>query len=128
MAPASGLAPGAFFAGADCSLELLYAPHSRFDLYGSFVPSFCGGLSLGSWRDLPGLARAARAGGLPAVVQRLAAGGPYALSRWAIGEGLYALRPEGYAGKCHLCVDVRRRLAQTGAFPELAPVEFYARF
>ena len=27
--------------------------------------------------------------------------------------------------KCHLCLGIRRHLAQTGEFPELAPRAFY---
>jgi hypothetical protein len=33
--------------------------------------------------------------------------------------------PDGYAGKCHLCVDVRRHLVRRGGFPELRPAAFY---
>jgi hypothetical protein len=40
-------------------------------------------------------------------------------SRW-LGSG-YDYQPleEGYVGKCHLCVDVRRWLVTQGGFPEL---------
>jgi hypothetical protein len=35
---------------------------------------------------------------------------------------------DGYAGKCHLCVDVRRRLASREEFAELRLREFYEAF
>jgi hypothetical protein len=34
-------------------------------------------------------------------------------------------RVEGYTGKCHLCVDVRRYLVDQGEFLELQPQGFY---
>lgn len=33
--------------------------------------------------------------------------------------------PQGYAGKYHLCVDVRIHLVKTGDFAELRPLGFY---
>ena len=33
--------------------------------------------------------------------------------------------PEGYAGKCHLCVGVRKHLSERGDFQEIRPKEFY---
>ena len=42
----------------------------------------------------------------------------------------YGYQPmlEGYTGKCHLCVDVRRHLVETGDFAELRPPGFYENF
>jgi hypothetical protein len=38
----------------------------------------------------------------------------------------YKQRKEGYVSKCHLCVDLRRHIAQqTDEFQELRPREFY---
>jgi len=39
----------------NCRPELLYAHHSHLDLYGNYISSFCGGLALGDWHDLPRL-------------------------------------------------------------------------
>ena len=43
----------------------------------------------------------------------------------AQAEHGYEPLAEGYTGKCHLCVDVRRHLIKTGEFKELRPQEFY---
>jgi hypothetical protein len=40
----------------------------------------------------------------------------------------YEELPDGYAGKCHLCVDVRRHLVEHGEFAELRPRAFYDAF
>jgi hypothetical protein len=39
----------------------------------------------------------------------------------------YGYQPlaEGYTGKCHLCVDVRRHLVDVGDLAELSPRGFY---
>jgi len=39
----------------------------------------------------------------------------------------YQESAEGYYSKCHLCMDLRKHLAQTGDYPELSPREFYLR-
>jgi len=38
---------------------------------------------------------------------------------------MYGERCFDYVSKCHLCLDIRRHLARTGEFPELAPRAFY---
>jgi organic radical activating enzyme len=113
------------FAGLTCAGEILYAPHSHFDLYGHFVPAFCGGLSLGDWRALPQLLADYQAGRYPSLIGLLISDGPYGL--FNLAREAYGYRPlvDGYAGKCHLCVDVRRHLAGVGDFPALQPAEFY---
>jgi len=44
-----------------------------------------------------------------------------------MAQAKYEYRPlaEGYTGKCHLCVDVRRHLVNVGGFAELRPRGFY---
>ncbi|TDA29507.1 MAG: hypothetical protein DSO04_07515 [Hadesarchaea archaeon] len=37
----------------------------------------------------------------------------------------YREREGDYVSKCHLCLDLRRHLAETGQFRELSPREFY---
>lgn len=116
------------FEGQGCRMELFESGHAHFDPYGNYIPSFCGGISLGKADDLPSFV-----GGFdPAasvVVSTLAEEGPYGLVRLA-GQR-YGFRPDqkGYAAKCHLCVAVRRHLAlkSGAAFPELAPLAFYER-
>jgi hypothetical protein len=114
------------FHGDNCAFEILYAPHSHFDLYGNFIPGFCGGISVGSWRELPMvLARFQRPDFSP-IINILVKYGPYGLFEAAVLEYDYIPLSEGYRGKCHLCVDVRRHLAQNGTFPELQPRQFYS--
>ena len=118
--------PAAAFAGAICAGELLYARHSHFDLYGNFIPAFCGGLAVGDWHNLPQLLDDFQAGRYPSLVGVLIERGPYGLCEMAQERYDYRPLPEGYTGKCHLCVDVRRHLVETGDFEGLHPRDFYA--
>jgi hypothetical protein len=95
------------------------------DLYGNFIPGFCGGISLGDWHDLPALQRRAAEGCLPQIAQLLMDSGSYGLYQFAVDQYGYTADAEGYVGACHLCVDVRRHLALTGDFRELTPLPFY---
>lgn len=117
--------PAETFARATCANEILYAHHSHFDLYGNYISGFCGGLSIGSWRDLPQVIEDFRARRYPDLIQILISKGPYGLSLYAMDKFDYETRSVGYAGKCHLCVDVRRHLVEQGEFPELQPHGFY---
>jgi hypothetical protein len=51
--------------------------------------------------------------------------GSYGLYEYARETFAYRALPDGYTGKCHLCVDVRRRLVEMDKFPELRPLGFY---
>jgi hypothetical protein len=120
--------PPQVFGRMNCAAELLYAQHSHFDLYGHFIPAFCGGLAIGDWRDLEEIVDRFQAEGYPPLVRTLIERGPYGLCQ--VAEAQYGYRPleAGYVGKCHLCVDVRRHLVETGEtgdFAELRPREFY---
>jgi len=119
------LRPAADFAGEDCRLELLHAPHSHFDLFGNFIPSFCGGLSLGDWHNLPRVLEDCRSGRIPPLLRTLVDEGPHGLYCQARRWHGYEPLAQGYAGKCHLCVDVRRCLALLGDYAELQPMDFY---
>lgn len=116
--------PAEAYRGIDCSGELLYAHHSHFDLHGNYIPAFCGGLTLGPWRDLPRL----REVSYPSLVEELIAWGPHGLFQLAQAEHDYRPLADGYTGKCHLCVDVRRHLLEVGEFAELRPRGFYEQF
>ncbi len=117
--------PAEAFAEEVCSGEILHAPHSHFDLHGNFVPGFCGGLTVGAWADLERLLEEYRAGRYPPLIEVLIEAGPHRLLEVALDRHAYRPLPDGYAGKCHLCVDVRRHLAETGDFVELQPRAFY---
>jgi len=121
--------PAARFKGMTCSQELLYAQHSHMDLYGNFIPAFCGGITLGHWRDLGDLVKQHREGRFKPMIEMLIEGGSYRLYQYAQNSYDYGDLEGGYAGKCHLCVDVRRHLIGEGAFVEnLHPVGFYTSF
>ena len=111
-----------------CQQDILFAPHSHFDLHGDYIPGFCGGLSLGSWKEFDQLQASAREGDYPSLVRYLIDGGPFYLFKMAQADYSYKSRSEGYVGKCHLCVDVRRHLKTQDEFPDLAPSEFYDYF
>jgi hypothetical protein len=120
--------PASAFQGWNCRQEILYARHSHMDLYGNYISGFCGGLTVGDWHDLPRLRTDVGAGRVPPLVKILIRAGPYGLYEWAREDHAYQPLPEGYAGKCHLCVDVRRTLVQRGEFQELRPQGFYDAF
>jgi hypothetical protein len=111
--------------GDHCGAELLESGHAHFDPYGNLIPAFCSGISLGDSRDLPALFADFDLDRLP-LVKILAEGGPYALYEFAVERYDYKPLDEGYVGKCHLCVDVRRWIKlKTDEYPEIAPETFY---
>lgn len=117
------------FRGETCREELLFAQHSHLDLYGNFIPAFCGGMRLGDWHDLEGVIKAVREGDPPPMITQLLAEGPYGLYTKARDDFGYQPLADGYTGKCHLCVDVRKHLIQEGAYLEtLVPSQFYESF
>ncbi len=117
--------PAEEFRGENCLREILFAHHSHFDLYGNYIQWFCGGLSVGPWRRLPELSEEFRAGIYPPLIDRLIRFGPFGLYELATASG-YRERQEGYAGKCHLCVDIRRHLSSVRDWSELVPKAFYS--
>jgi hypothetical protein len=117
--------PPELFRGKHCQHEILYAHHSHLDLYGNFISGFCGGLKAGDWHNLIDIIQDYKRGIYPLLIKLLIDEGPYGLYKLASDNYKYQALFEGYAGKCHLCVDVRAHLASTGDFDELEPKEFY---
>jgi hypothetical protein len=117
--------PAWAFKGENCFMEILYAHHSHFDLYGNYISWFCGGLSIGDWHDLPRILDDFEARRFPPLIDILVRTGPFGLCELGKEEYGYQELSEGYAGKCHLCVDVRKHLSEQGDFQELRPKEFY---
>ena len=113
------------FAGENCAGNILHAHHSHMDLYGNYIPAFCGGLTAADWRDKDPLKRP-----YPELLELLIERGPYGLFEMAERRYEYRPLPGGYAGKCHLCVDVRWHLVRVKGedYPELRPVGFYEAF
>ena len=113
------------FKGQYCRQEVLYAHHSHFDLYGNYISWFCGGLTVGDWHRLPTLIEAFQVGEYPPLIKILVEKGAYGLFEKGKEEYGYVPLEQGYVGKCHLCVDVRRHLSRLADFEELQPTKFY---
>ena len=107
-----------------CTPPPLRPWHNHFDNYGNYMPGYCGGLSLGDWRELEDLLAAGVDPEARPVLALLLADDLAGCLRFAQDRG-YEQRPGGYVSKCDLCLDLRRHLAATGDFPELSPREFY---
>jgi len=118
--------PAEHFRGDDCRREILFAHHSHLDLYGNYISWFCGGLTIGSWRRMAQLIQDFQHGRYPTLVHALIDRGPFGLYEMASSSFGYVQDPGGYAGKCHLCVDVRRHLCSVSEWPELQPKAFYS--
>jgi len=116
--------PAKQFFKESCRGDLMRDWHVHVDNYGNYMTGYCGGISLGDARDLNSMC-----GGidleerpiLEALVTDLEK-----LYELGVKESGYKERKEGYISKCHLCVDIRRHIAQqTNEFKELRPREFY---
>ena len=110
-----------------CRQSLLRSRHVHIDAGGRVSPGTCAGIILGVlgeasvaeiWQQLEAdhLARE--------IVGTLVQRGPVGLLDRAKATG-YALK-DGYAGKCHLCWDIRTHFARKGLYhKELAPLWWY---
>ncbi len=116
--------PSIAFFGEPCTPPFLRDWHNHFDNYGNFLPGFCGGISLGSWRDLDTLLIEGISVEDHPVLAILATENIERLLDLAREYG-YEDRVEGYISKCDLCLDIRKHLVDHEEFPELAPDEFY---
>lgn len=115
--------PAERFFGESCRAELTRPWHIHIDNYGNYIAGYCGGISLGDARDLSSLRKVDLSDRpvLRALVTDLRR-----LYELGVEEFGYKERKAGYISKCHLCVDVRRHIAQqTDMFKELSPREFY---
>ncbi len=115
--------PASRFFGSSCRAELTRPWHIHIDNYGNYIPGYCGGISLGDAARLATrrLIPLEETPVLAALVTDL-----QALHALAIRDFGYRDRGAGYVSKCHLCVDIRRHIAQqTEVYPELRPPMFY---
>ena len=118
--------PAHAFFGAPCRPSFLRNWHNHFDNYGNFMPGFCGGISLGHWRDLEQLTTEGIDLETHPILDLLIAEDIEELFHVAQDLG-YGELPEGYVSKCDLCLDIRRHLVSLEDldFEELGPREFY---
>ena len=100
-----------------CRAALLRSRHVHVDPSGRVMPGTCAGIVLGQAHpaSIADLWRALESDwDERPVVSALALGGPAALLERARADGF--VPRDGYAGKCHLCWDIRRHLAGRGLF------------
>jgi hypothetical protein len=116
--------PARFFLNQPCQPPFIRNWHNHFDNYGNFLPGYCGGISLGDWRNLDeilfeGIDLSSRP-----ILNFLVLQDFEGLFNFAKEYGYEEIK-EGYISKCHLCLDIRKFLLDKGEFEELSPREFY---
>jgi hypothetical protein len=116
--------PAHRFFDEPCRPPFLRNWHNHFDNYGNFMPGYCGGISLGHWRDLDTLVQEGIDLDEHPVLRFLIAEDMRGFLHFAEDLGYQASR-EGYLSKCDLCLDLRRTLVAKEEFAELNPKEFY---
>jgi hypothetical protein len=117
--------PARQFFGESCREELTKGWHIHIDNYCNYMTGYCGGISLGDGRDIRSILQGIDLSGRPilsALVTDLQKLLEFGVQQFGYKED------EGYISKCHLCLDVRKHIAQkTDEFKELRPREFYYR-
>jgi hypothetical protein len=116
--------PAQNFFSYPCSPPFLRDWHNHFDNYGNFMPGFCGGISLGHWRDIDRMLNDGIDLDEHPVLAFLCREDMEGLYRFASDHG-FKESQDGYLSKCHVCLDIRKHLVSTGHYPELQPREFY---
>ncbi len=116
--------PAHAFFDEPCRPPFLRDWHNHFDNYDNFMPGFCGGVSLGSWRELGTLVEEGVELDEHPVLRYLVAEAMRGLLDFARDFG-YQERSVGYLSRCDLCLDIRMFLVSRGDFAELRPREFY---
>jgi hypothetical protein len=115
---------------ADCYFDVPCQPpflrnwHNHFDNYGNYMPGYCGGISLGNWRDLDKLLKEGIDLDTHPILGFLINQNFKGLFQFAKDYG-YKESKEGYISKCDICLDIRKYLAAQQEFDELRPKEFY---
>jgi len=116
--------PAKKFFGESCMRELTRPWHVHIDNYCSYMTGYCGGISLGDARSLDAICQGIDLDEYP-ILEALV-GDIKKLYELGTKEFDYCKQKEGYISKCHLCVDIRKHIAQqTERFKELRPREFY---
>ena len=112
------------FFNQPCITPVLRNWHNHFDNYGNIMPGFCGGVSMGKWRDIDLLINEGIDLKNKPILRFLASEDIEGLYYFAKAFG-FRENPEGYLSKCDLCFHIRRFLFDEGEFDELSPGEFY---
>ena len=117
--------PAREFFGESCIEELTRGWHVHIDNYSNYMTGYCGGISLGDGRDIRSILQGIDLSPRP-ILSALVTDLKKLLE---FGDQEFGYEEhEGYVSKCHLCLDVRKHIAQkTDEFRELRPREFYHR-
>ncbi len=116
--------PAKTFFNMPCQPPFLRNWHNHFDNYGNFMPGFCGGISLGCWRNLDELIKNGIDFERYPVLGFLITENMRGLFNYAENFG-YREDDNGYLSKCDLCLAIRKFLVSKKNFAELKPKEFY---
>ncbi|MBN2710830.1 MAG: radical SAM protein [Planctomycetes bacterium] len=111
--------PPEHFIDETCAASLERTGHFHISPEGHLFTGHCPGISVGKVGDFHPEITAENA----PVFRVLYEKGPCGLMELAKGE--FKPSEDGYIGKCHLCLDIRKFLHKTGRFPDLCPPEFY---
>jgi len=114
-----------FFAES-CREELTRPWHVHVDNFCNYITGYCAGISLGDARNLDAICEGIELEDRPVIAKLTSPNGIGELYRFGVKEHGYRECKDGYVSKCHLCVDIRKHIAQqTDEFKELKPQEFY---
>ena len=116
--------PPDYFFDQPCQPPFLRNWHNHFDNYGNYLPGYCGGISLGNWRNLNKLLQEGVNLNKHPILGFIINQDFEGLFRFAKDFG-YQESSEGYISKCDLCVDIRKYLVEKQEFEELRPKEYY---
>ncbi|MFQ3550277.1 MAG: radical SAM protein, partial [Armatimonadota bacterium] len=120
------LKPKEEFFSSNCEYELLRSARGHFDPYGNIITGVCTGISVGKCDNLYDTYTSFDIENYP-VIKTLVQKGVKGLYEYAV-EKYGFIAKDGYAGKCHLCMDIRKHLVSCEApYSELTPTEFYSR-
>lgn len=115
-----------YFIHDPCYQPFIRNWHNHFDNYGNYLPGYCGGISLGNWRDLDRLLDDGLELDDRPVLGFLIKQDFEGLLHFARDLGYQGFKEE-YISKCHLCADIRKYLVTKQEFKELEPKEFYTQ-
>lgn len=110
------------FSGDSCGADLFDTTHFHIDRHGNLFTGHCAGIIATTVDNLhPPVSPVEH----PTMLTCFDSG-PFSLMQKAQKYG-YKPREEGYAGKCDLCMDVRKHLFHNAPdkFPDIGPEDFY---
>lgn len=119
--------PANKFFNCSCKEELTRSWHVHVDNYFNYMTGYCGGISLGDARHLDKICRGIDLDDHPILAKLVSHNRIGKLFK--LGDEEYGYKPldDGYISKCHLCLDIRKHIAErTDEYEELRPRDFYS--